>query len=56
MDQREVREQVKNIEQPVLILHPLHDHYVSLAVAEENHRILPQSYLATNEGPHQEIL
>jgi membrane protein DedA with SNARE-associated domain/pimeloyl-ACP methyl ester carboxylesterase len=55
MDQRDVREQVKNIEQPVLILHPLQDNYVSLAVAEENHRILPQSYLATNEGPHQEI-
>lgn len=55
MDQREVRDQVKNIEQPVLILHPLHDHYVSLSVAEENHRIIPQSYLATNEGAHQEI-
>ena len=55
MDHREVRDQAKNIDQPVLILHPLQDNFVSLAVAEENHRIIPQSYLATNEGSYQEI-
>ncbi|TVQ03894.1 MAG: hypothetical protein EA359_08170 [Balneolaceae bacterium] len=55
MDQREVREQLKSINQPVLILHPLNDKQVSLSVAEENHRLLPQSYLMTHEASENTI-
>ncbi len=54
-DQRPVREQLENIDIPVLILHPLNDNIVSLSVAEENHRLLPQSYLLTHEASEHSI-
>lgn len=54
-DQRTVREQLGNIDIPVLILHPLQDKLASLSIAEENHRLLPQSYLLTHEGNEQII-
>ena len=55
LDHREVRNDIRNIGQPVLILHPGKDNYVSLSVAEENHRLLPQSYLVTHDGGHNLI-
>lgn len=55
MDQRDIRDHIRQVGQPVLILHPTSDNYVSLSVSEENHRLLPQSYLITHEGGHDLI-
>lgn len=54
-DQRSVREQLKQVQNPVLIIHPYDDNYIPLAISEETHRLLPQSYMVTPKGNHQTI-
>lgn len=48
-DQRDISGHLKTIEVPALIMHPLEDQLVSLSVAEETHRLLPHSTLATHD-------
>ncbi len=52
LNQRPVRHQLQQIEIPVQILHPLKDRYISLSIAEENHRLIPQSTLTIINGDH----
>lgn len=52
LDQRPVRSQLAQIEMPVHILQPMKDRYVSLAIAEEIYRIVPQSSLFVVQGDH----
>lgn len=52
MDQRPVREQLKQIEIPVNILQPLNDRYISLTIANEIHRLIPHSSLFVAKGDH----
>lgn len=53
MDQSNVREQLKSIELPVLIIHPDNDSYTSVSISQETHRIIPQSYFVSPSGTHQ---
>lgn len=55
MNQRAVRDWMLAIEEPVLILQPTEDRYISSAISEENHRLLPQSYYVSVTGDHQAI-
>lgn len=52
IDQRNVREQLGQIEMPVHILQPMKDRYVSLAIAKEIYRLVPQSSLFVMRGNH----
>lgn len=52
LDQRPVRNQLKQIELPVHIVQPMMDRYVSLAIAEEMYRLVPQSSLFVAQGDH----
>lgn len=52
LDQRPVRDQLKQIEIPVHILQPVKDRYVSLSIAEEIHRLVPQSSIFVADGDH----
>lgn len=55
MNQADFREQVKHLDLPVHIMHPLYDNYVSPQVSVENNRIIPQSTFATY-GANQESI
>lgn len=55
MNQREMRDLLLSINEPALILHPESDRYISAAISEENHRLLPQSYYVSVKGDHQTI-
>lgn len=55
MNQREMRDLLLSINEPALILHPKSDRYISAAISEENHRLLPQSYYVSVKGDHQTI-
>lgn len=52
LDQRPVREQLQQIKMPVQIVHPVKDRYVSLAIAQEIYRLIPQSSLFVIQGDH----
>lgn len=52
LDQRTVRNELKQIEIPVHILHPMKDRYVSPAIAEEIYRLVPHSSLFMVQGDH----
>lgn len=52
IDQRQVRDQLQQIEIPVHILQPMKDRYVSLAIAKEIYRIVPHSSLFVIQGDH----
>lgn len=54
-DQRRFRKQLQQIQKPVLILHPHDDNYIPLAISEETHRLLPQSYMVMPAGNHRVI-
>jgi len=57
LDQRDFREIVKNIDQPVLILHDATDQNVPQYTAKETHRVIPQSKLVLLEDiQNREIL
>jgi len=53
MDQRDIREQLKALNLPVLIIHPTHDYYSSVTISQETHRLVPQSYFVSPEGSHK---
>ena len=55
LDQRSVRDQAEKISLPVLVLQPMEDRYITSSIAEELHRILPQSFILTRENDHQSI-
>lgn len=55
MEQRNFRDQLFVIDSPVLILEPSVEHYLSTAVAQETHRLLPQSYYSVIKGAHSTI-
>lgn len=52
IDQRPVREQLNRIDIPVHIVQPIQDRYVSLAIAMEMYRLIPQSSLFVVQGDH----
>jgi membrane protein DedA with SNARE-associated domain len=52
MDQREVRNELSEIDLPVLIIHPSDDHYISKTISQETHRLVPQSYFISPNGSH----
>jgi membrane protein DedA with SNARE-associated domain/pimeloyl-ACP methyl ester carboxylesterase len=57
LDQRDFREIVKHIDQPVLILHDIKDHNVPQYTAKETHRVIPQSKLVLlKDVQNKEIL
>ena len=51
-DQRPLRELLRHITQPALILHGNGDNFVPLAAAQEHARLLPQSKLQILKGGH----
>lgn len=53
MDQREVSEQLKSLDLPVLIIHPSKDGYTSMTISKETHRLVPQSYFVSPAGNHK---
>ena len=53
MDQRDVRDQLKSIDVPVLIVHPVNDSYISNIISLETHRLIPQSYFVSPPGTHE---
>lgn len=55
LDQRNIREKLKQVDLPVMVLHALKDRYVPLSSGEENHRLLPQSYFITENARHLDI-
>ncbi|MEX2435542.1 MAG: VTT domain-containing protein, partial [Balneolaceae bacterium] len=55
LDQRNIRDKLKQVDLPVLVLHALDDRYVPLSAGEENHRLLPQSYFITEKARHLDI-
>lgn len=52
LDQRPVRNQLKQIQIPVHILQAMEDRYVSLSIAEEVHRLIPHSSMFVADGDH----
>lgn len=52
IDQRQVRDQLQQIEMPVHILQPMKDRYVSLAISKEIYRIVPHSSFFVIQGNH----
>lgn len=54
-NQQVVREHLSKITNPVLIIHPNDDNYITPGISEENHRLLPQSFLIIPEGNHRTI-
>lgn len=52
LDQRPVRDQLKQIQVPVHILQALEDRYISLSIAQEIHRLVPHSSMFIAEGDH----
>lgn len=55
LDQRDVRDQLRSIENPVLILHAENDQIIPPSTARENFRMVPQSELVFLEGKHEQI-
>jgi len=53
MDQSGVREQLKSLGLPVLIIHPVDDNYSSVTISQETHRLVPQSYFVSPDGSHK---
>ena len=53
MDQREVRDHLKALHLPVLIIHPEDDNYAYVTISQETHRLIPQSFFVSPEGTHQ---
>lgn len=52
LDQRPVRKQLQQINMPVQILQPMNDRYVTMTIAEEIYRLIPQSSLFVVQGNH----
>jgi membrane protein DedA with SNARE-associated domain/pimeloyl-ACP methyl ester carboxylesterase len=52
IDQRDVREWLKHIEKPVLLMHAENDQYVPLSTSQESYRLIPQSELRIMGGKH----
>lgn len=55
LDQRPVRDQLKQIQMPVHILQPINDRYISLAIAKELNRLIPHSSMFVASGDHVTI-
>lgn len=55
LDQRPVRDQLKQIEIPVYILQPADDKYITPSIAEEIHRLVPHSSIFMPEADHLDI-
>ncbi len=53
MDQRGIREQLKSLNLPVLIIHPENDNYASITISQETHRLVPQSFFVSPRGNHE---
>lgn len=52
MDQREIRDDLTNLDLPLLIVHPKGDNYASVTISQETHRLVPQSYFVSPKGTH----
>lgn len=55
MDQRDIRDNLSEIDLPVLVLHALYDRYIPLSTGDESHRLLPHSYFIAENGRHIDI-
>lgn len=55
-DQRPIREYLKHITAPTLILHGKEDGLVPVAAAIEHHRLIPQSKLILYDGGHELVI
>lgn len=53
MDQEDVREQLKRLDIPVLIVHPVNDKFIPKSVSQETHRLIPQSFYVSPSGDHK---
>jgi membrane protein DedA with SNARE-associated domain/pimeloyl-ACP methyl ester carboxylesterase len=56
LDQRGIPNVLRNIDVPVLILHPEDDRYVPVLTAEENYRLMPQSILITEPEDGRSVM